>query len=219
VYFPAETKKAGLELWVTDGTASGTRLLKDIRPGPKASKPEDLTAVGDLLYFTATDGKHGRELWRSDGTAEGTSLVADLAFGKGGSLLGEFAALGDELLFAVWDGPGELVIPGTLYRTDGTEAGTQPLGPVGGGDGLRRYWSEFPATARVDDRLVFVADDGISGPELWSTDGTAAGTELVYDLWPGPKGSAPEWLVAADDYVYFTADDGEHGRQLWQLPA
>jgi ELWxxDGT repeat protein len=218
VYFTAETKRAGLELWVTDGTASGTRLVKDIRRGPKASKPEDLTAVGDLLYFTATDGKHGRELWRTDGTAEGTTLVADLTTGKGGSLLGELAALGDELVFAVWDGSGERVIPGILYRTDSTDAGTQPLGPVGGGGGLRRHWSEFPATVRVDDRLVLVADDGISGLELWSTDGTAAGTELVYDLQPGPKGSAPEWLVAADGYLYFTADDGEHGRQLWQLP-
>jgi ELWxxDGT repeat protein len=61
-----------------------------------------------------------------------------------------------------------------------------------------RYWSEFPTTVRVDDRLVFVADDGISGPERWSTDGTAAGTELVHDLWSGPKGLAPERLVAAN---------------------
>lgn len=218
VYFQAETKKAGLELWRTDGTASGTFLVKDIRPGPKASKPQDLTAVGDLLYFTAMDGKHGRELWRTDGTAEGTSLVADLSPGKAGSSLGELAALGEELLFAVWDYSGELAIPGTLYRTDGTEAGTQPLGPVEGDDGLLRHWSEFPATVSVDGRLVFAADDGVSGLELWSTDGTASGTELLHDLWPGSKGSAPEWLVTANGYLYFTADDGEHGRQLWQLP-
>ena len=83
---------------------------------------------------------------------------------------------------------------------------------------MRRYWSEFPATVSVDDRLVFVADDGIHGPELWSTDGTPEGTGLVADLSPGPTGSAPEWLVAADGYLYFTADDGVNGRQLWQLP-
>ena len=219
VYFLAETKKAGLELWVTDGTASGTRLVKDIRPGPKASKPEDLTAVGDLLYFTATDGKHGRELWRTDGTAEGTLLVADLASGKGGSRLGELVALEEELLFAVWDGPGELVIPGTLYRTDGTETGTQPFDPVQDDvDVIRRYWSEFPTSAVADGRLFFAGDDGIHGLELWSTDGTPEGTGLVADLSPGPTGSAPEWLVAADGYLYFTADDGVNGRQLWQLP-
>ena len=218
VYFRAETNKTGLELWVTDGTAAGTNLVKDIRPGPKASKPEDLTAVGDLLYFTAADGTHGRELWRTDGTAEGTALVADLASGKGGSRLGELVALEDELLFAVWDGPGELVIPGTLYRTDGTEAGTQPFGPVQDDvEALRRRWSEFPASAVAGGRLFFAADDGIHGLELWSTDGTPGGTGLIADLSPGPTGSAPEWLLAADGYLYFTADDGVNGRQLWQL--
>ena len=134
VYFLAETKRTGLELWVTDGTASGTRLVvEDILARSGLQADEDLTAVGDLLDLTATDGTHGRELWRTDGTAEGTMLVADLAAGKGGSRLGELVGLEDELLFAVWEVPGELVIPGTLYRTDGTAAGTQPFGPVGGG--------------------------------------------------------------------------------------
>ncbi|MFP2899315.1 ELWxxDGT repeat protein [Corallococcus sp. 4LFB] len=41
-------------------------------------------------------------------------------------------------------------------------------------------------------RLFFVADDGVNGPELWSTDGTEGGTVLVADLRPGAQGSAPD---------------------------
>ena len=219
VYFSATDNKRGRELWRTDGSASGTTLVRDIAKGRPSSNPQDLVAVGDDLYFTATDGQHGRELWRTDGTAEGTILVDDLAPGKANSRLGEFSPLGRDLFFDVWDGPGELVIPGTLYRTDGTAVGTQPFGPVQDDvDAIRRYWSEFPASAVVGGRLFFAGDDGIHGLELWSTDGTSEGTVLVADLAPGPTGSAPEWLVAADGYLYFSADDGVNGRQLWQLP-
>ncbi|NTX07362.1 ELWxxDGT repeat protein [Myxococcus sp. CA040A] len=53
----------GQELWWTDGTPEGTRLLADVSPGPDSSHPRELTVVGDTLYFSADDGQSGRELW------------------------------------------------------------------------------------------------------------------------------------------------------------
>jgi ELWxxDGT repeat protein len=69
------------ELWVTDGTAAGTRQVADLNPGPwpdNSSSPLEMLAVGNRIYFTANDGEHGFELWRSDGTPAGTVLVADI---------------------------------------------------------------------------------------------------------------------------------------------
>jgi ELWxxDGT repeat protein len=51
------------ELWRTDGTTAGTKLVMDIDP-EGASRPQALTNVNGSLYFTANDGTHGRELWR-----------------------------------------------------------------------------------------------------------------------------------------------------------
>jgi ELWxxDGT repeat protein len=219
LYFVGWSKDEGAELWSTDGTVSGTGLVMDIRDGPKTSDPRDLTAVGETLYFTAADRGHGRELWRSDGTEAGTTLVADLTPGKGSSRPGDLIALDDQLYFTVWDGPGELVIPGTLFRSDGTEAGTGPVDMgVGEAVGVRRFWTEYPSITTRDGRLYLAMDDGVHGSELWTTDGTAAGSRLVGDIRPGAEGSDPEWFTLSDSFLYMVADDGEHGRQIWAQP-
>ncbi|HEY1016986.1 MAG TPA: ELWxxDGT repeat protein [Herpetosiphonaceae bacterium] len=79
LYFAVSTPENGSELWASDGTAAGTRLGADIRPGAASSTPRWLTLAGDQLIFTADDGVHGDEAWVSDGTAAGTRLLANLA--------------------------------------------------------------------------------------------------------------------------------------------
>lgn len=59
------------ELWLTDGTEEGTKLLKDFVP---SLSPRDLTRVNDLVYFTGNTPE-GRVLWFTNGTVEGTQIV------------------------------------------------------------------------------------------------------------------------------------------------
>jgi ELWxxDGT repeat protein len=85
LYFLAKTGEAGYELWKSDGTADGTRLVRDIRPGPDDSNVSGLTPAGGLLYFSADDGTNGRQLWRTDGTTAGTMRVTDIHPGLPGN--------------------------------------------------------------------------------------------------------------------------------------
>ena len=62
---------SGLALLKSDGTADGTRLLKEFQ------SINDLVEANGELYFIANDGT-GNRLWRSDGTTRGTVLVKDL---------------------------------------------------------------------------------------------------------------------------------------------
>jgi ELWxxDGT repeat protein len=64
--------------------------------------------------------------------------------------------------------------------------------------------------------LFFVADDDVSGDELWKSNGTPEGTTRVKDINPGIAGSTLSGFSISNGILYFTAVDGVHGRELWK---
>jgi len=105
------------ELWKTDGTASGTLLVKEIRSGPDGSNPGQFTNVNGTLFFVANDGIHGPELWKTDGTAVGTVAVTDNPSNHFLTTPQELTNVNGTLYF-------RLNSTNRLWRSDGTLAGT-----------------------------------------------------------------------------------------------
>jgi ELWxxDGT repeat protein len=68
---------------------------------------------------------------------------------------------------------------------------------------------------QVGSLVFFTANDGTHGQELWVTDGTEQGTELVLDIMPGATSSNITSLLAVGGKLYFAADDGVDGLELW----
>jgi ELWxxDGT repeat protein len=62
---------------------------------------------------------------------------------------------------------------------------------------------------------LFSAFETTRGYELWSSDGTAQGTGLVLDVWPGPESSSPSAFAAVGERVAFEASDGVRGAEPW----
>jgi ELWxxDGT repeat protein len=65
-------------------------------------------------------------------------------------------------------------------------------------------------------RIYFRANELAVGSELWSTDGTAAGTALFKDIWSGSSGSFPGGLFVHGTTLFFSANDGVNGTELWK---
>ena len=79
VFFSARDKTHGNELWVTNGSGSGTFMVKDIYPGNNYNSwsPGSLTEFNGMLYFAQNDG-NGTQLWKSDGSELGTTKVINI---------------------------------------------------------------------------------------------------------------------------------------------
>ena len=123
IMFSANDGINGYELWRSDGTTSGTFMVKDINNSPNAaSYPSEFTNINGLLYFTADDGTFGKELWRSDGTAAGTYMVKDLLPGIQSSNLKSLIFFNDKIYFYSTGGNTF-----KIWETQGTEATTNQL--------------------------------------------------------------------------------------------
>jgi ELWxxDGT repeat protein len=68
----------------------------------------------------------------------------------------------------------------------------------------------------VGSTLFFAASDGIKGTEIWKSDGTAAGTVLLKDIWLGAGESYPFSMKSVDGQLFFSADNGTKGAELWK---
>ncbi|MEZ4711429.1 MAG: hypothetical protein R3A44_29820 [Caldilineaceae bacterium] len=79
VFFIGDDNEHGKELWISDLTEEGTKLLKDITPGEDESQFSLLTASDSFLYFTT--GSLHSILWRSDGISEGTVRIFTVSNG------------------------------------------------------------------------------------------------------------------------------------------
>ncbi len=210
------------ELWGSDGTEAGTQLVMDINPGPEGSaldnslwgaQYQDRSPVvfNNEIYFLAYEPMHGVEIWKSDGTTSGTVMLKDIYPGVNGFFTPEFnypyfTEMGGELFFAANDG-----IHGfELWKTDGTEAGTEMVKDISA-DNV--YGSNPEHLINYNGTLVFTARDDVYGYEIFKSDGTNAGTQIIKDIVTGIDGSMnngyassidPQFTVVGDN-LFFTA--------------
>ena len=210
----ADAVDTGLELWITDGTATGTKLLKDLYPGPSGSAPTNLTKLGNgKVIFSASDGTSNGNLWVSDGTATGTIRFANIFGPNNGNSLAQFTPFGvNKTVFTALDfGPGK---GNVMWITNGTEGGTTLLKAFGNGP------TPTFLTDLGNGRLVFAATDSATGTEVWVTNGTAAGTVMVKDINPGGGYGVTstvdsKFLALGNGRAIFRGNDGTHGNEIW----
>jgi ELWxxDGT repeat protein len=220
VYFTHDDELYGDEVWKTDGTETGTILLKDINLGLESSKAQYLTKSGYVLFFVAFQTQIGWALWKTNGTEIGTVLVKDFGTGNG-----EY----DNIPYNLTDVNGVLYFTvvttgygSELWKSDGTFSGTVMVKDIKSGPN----GSDPTNFLNVNGTLFFSADDGISGRELWISSGTEASTVLHRDINPGSGSSNPNYLKSTVQNIggtftynlFFSANTASSGTELFRLP-
>jgi len=205
VFFDAQDGTHGYELWVSDGTAAGTKMVKDIWPGSSSGYAYYIAeATPARVLFRANDGKTGNELWVSNGTSTGTyriPLERSPVKETNSARVSCIAEMNGKLYFSANDGKSGY----ELWSSDGTAAGTKMVKDInpGSGSGYAYY------NTRLGNKILFRGYTPTTGDELWESDGTSAGTKILKDLVPGSGSSFPTYLQRIGDKVYFSANSGQ----------
>ena len=218
LFFSGDDTSNADALWASDGATTSV-LKNDL-------SPTKLTAVGTTLFFEGWTSPLGYELWKSDGTVAGTVLVKDINPNGASSHPVNLTNVNGTLYFSVWN-TWNTPSHDQLWKSDGTTAGTvvvKDLPPD-------YTYTSIDSLTSVHGILAFSFMDKSYQPtrddsaELWISDGTAAGTVMVKDIFPGDFGSAPAHLTMANtppngidkEALFFSAIDPIYGRELFIL--
>ncbi|MBZ4376264.1 hypothetical protein [Corallococcus sp. AS-1-6] len=180
-----------------------------IMPLGSAGFMGELTHVQGTLYFVTSAFDTGSLLWRSDGTEAGTFPLKTFPGPPGVYQPQNLVAVGNRLFFqARTDATGM-----ELWSSDGTTGGTRLVKDITpGAEG-----SVMTNATELNGRLVFfrwvpVPGDG-ARPELWRSDGTAAGTLRVRDF-GGLTGLGNDTLKVGNALLFFFSEDT--GTTMWR---
>jgi ELWxxDGT repeat protein len=204
-FFSALDTVHGQEAWVSNGTPTGTHLLRDILPGTASSGASDFADAGSAVVFSADGGSKAAKVWRTDGTEAGTVPVpgSEHLYGY------DFFSIGRKAVFTLFGGTVFQV-----WATDGTARGTTRLANI---TGVREDW-DLIFLGTTTGRAYFYTDEGTAGYRLWTTDGTTAGTRVLGRfprppyLYGNPRGL--EFLP--NRTALFFISDGAHGMEWWR---
>jgi ELWxxDGT repeat protein len=211
------------------GDATATQVA-DIDPGddspangsPDESVPASLFNAGGTLLFSASDGLNGSELWKSNGGPlgpGGTEMVTEIGAGAFGSGPTNFANVGSTVFFSASDEVSAGFHGRELWKIDPpytTPVMVEDINDTT--DGANSSPEQF---TNVNGTVFFVANDGVTGDELWKSvpPYDEASTELVEDINQNPtpaESSLPQGLTNVNGTLFFAADDGTRGTELWK---
>ena len=199
-------------VWLTDGTAAGTHFVTELPEYERYTTPFNARVLNGAVLFGSSAQSAApdhRSLWRTDGTAAGTAALAPLY-----GFLDVDAANRNVFFAAATPESGR-----EIWVSDGTAANTHLVKDINPGPADALYTNNTGRiSAAVGRGIIVEASDGTHGPEPWFSDGTAAGTKLIADIFPGTQGAAFGPPTAMNGAAYFMAtSSAPRGYALWRF--
>lgn len=207
VLMNAGNYETGDELWKSNGDT--ITLVKDVRHGEFGGSPVNFTVKNKTAYFLAYEADFITSVYQTDGTEAGTKRISHNT-----TSISDYTITDDGSLFYTTGTSGSY---GSLYK----------LNPVDSSEMLLQNNLSFHGVANVygDTKFLTTAGSGVYfdasqypyGYELWKSDGTVEGTQLVKDIYPGGSSSSsdPALKIMYHGNLYFVANDGSE-YALWK---
>ncbi len=196
----------GGDIWITNGEIDGTRVIIPwgATDNSFVSAPGEIGPSG-LFLCVLENGEGGTELWRSDGKLEGTFQIA---LWSGYRVTTDWGPeISGVRYFLNGDYPDTI-----LGSTDGTMDGTVSIMVIPSADGFSScYQSRITYRSALPNGRFLLSPLNTVGNELWVSDGTLGGTELIRNIRAETTTSSPKILAATGGALYLDATtDGDH---------
>jgi ELWxxDGT repeat protein len=208
-YFTADDGIHGRELWTSNGTEAGTKLVKDITPGTASSNISNFIPFKGKFFFIRVNNNSTQQLWATDGTAAGTQLVKEVSpVIKNNTPVTNMVVVDTMLYFITED----YFFSQKLWKSNGTPGGTTMVADF--------YSPAFGYAYDVSNLTVFKGEVYFSmvnnnGNELWRSNGTKAGTVLVKNIMAHPWTYMISNLTPFNGLLYFGAFSEDWYDKLW----
>ncbi|MCS3533112.1 T9SS type A sorting domain-containing protein [Chryseobacterium sp. JUb7] len=185
IFAASRNADEGLEPWVYNSATQKSTLLKDIFAGHNSGIPPNslFVKLNNKVYFVAQQNFSGYQIWETDGTPAGTVKKQDI---NSNYSIGELVVVGNKIFYyqnkELWS-----------FDTVSNNLSLLKTFEYSGDVKLYSY----------NNQLIFAANDGTYGKEIWKSDGTIAGTSLLKDIAPNTGSSI------SNDFKILTLDNGK----------
>ena len=199
----------GFELFVSDGTDTGTHLVKDLNPTPYLNSSCFITGATDQFALVYFHNDTGNWLCATDGTNSGTRLVSDSNF-VSIPVTRNFIPSGNKIFFINTD----QFTGSELWSSDGTKSGTGMTldlapGTTSGATGVMCNWNNV---------VYFAGNNNFVGRELFTSTGYMGRTQLYIDMFPGVFFGNFSSMMMHQGKLYATANDNSGiGAELYKI--
>jgi ELWxxDGT repeat protein len=213
-YFFAYTPDLGNELWRSDGTSSGTYMVKDIAPGTGSSvsiyNPR-IAQCNNIVFFAADNTNSGNSnnalLWRTDGTPTGTYKIEKQV---GNSLQtfsrpDDYNVFGNKLYFTTKSSSNTKTLWCYFTDTDNIVSISQHISPIN------------PLIKTGNKLLFFKESNGLFEVNtLNNTIKTRHSTLIAENEVTNEKYPYINYAVSGESFYFNAKDNNTNGFELWK---
>jgi ELWxxDGT repeat protein len=183
------------------------QMVVDINITKPGSSPVGLQSGTNSFVFLAKSQDYGFEMFLSDGTVAGTQLLFDAEPGATDGRYAAHTVIGDDVYLITYD----INYVRYIWKINLTIKTPVLLQSTSTNAGYSLGIEDF--FVKMGNKVFFSVRNTNSMFELWKTDGTANGTEVVTQL---SVNAFPEQYTVVNDLLFFTMKDDIHGREVWR---
>ncbi|KFF17596.1 T9SS type A sorting domain-containing protein [Chryseobacterium sp. JM1] len=192
----------GMEPWISDGTAAGTKMLKNIMPGNTSSMANSkFIRLNNKIYFDSNSNgvspAYGDYIWETDGTEAGTVV---------------FNTPPETELYGKSSDGKHLILTKPNYGnrywvTNGNSSQTFEITDIG-----MPYNNSF---VDLNSKIYLTGNNPKNGTELFSVDPVSQNSALASDI-SRFENSAPHSFGVLNNELIFVAADRQYNNQLYK---